>query len=270
MQIQGATSTVEPPAEANALARVTFHGTREIRRAMTAARAAMNNEGDGYPRYGPSCRLTARPGASEVEILATDGHRVLCTRVAAERTRRDEALDVPLKTAAVRAIDRTKAAVLTIETDGKTTRIIGSNGTDERFAATDALTADTIRRPLERPRTGAVAHKIPRTAALRAVRAMPAQTGRICRMSIGPHGVRVWATSANAVGPDYAPDATLAAHAERCEKEIVFGIDRSILTASLRTMTRRTVTLHVEAYDMPIVLTSDDGPESVAISTQRL
>ena len=270
MQIQEATKTDKPAADAAPPARITFDGTREIRRAMVAARTSMGNRDDDDPRWNPSCRLTARPGATEIEILATDGQCASRVRVAARRTRRDEALDVPLKTALVRAIARTRAAVLTIETDGETTRVIGSDGADERFAATNALQASTIRRPLDRPRTGAVVRDMPRTAALRALRAMPPQKGRICRMSIGPNGVRAWATNADLVGPDYAADAKLAAHAERCHEEVVFGIDRSILTAALRTMTGTTLSLHVEAHNQPIVLSAKDGRETVAIATRRL
>ena len=270
MEIQTATRTKTPAPESAPSARITFAGAREIQRTMVAARTTMGNQDDEDPRWGPSCRLTARPGASEVEILATDGDRALLARVAAKRTRRNEALDVPLKTAAVRAIAGTKAAVLTIETDGKKIRIVDSNGADKRFEATNALQASTIRRPLERPRTGAVAQKIPRTAALRAVRAMPKQSQRICRVSISRHGVQVWASNAGLVGPNYRPDATLAERAERCEQEIVFGIDRSMLTAALRTMKGKTVTLHIEAHNMPVVLTSEDARETVAISTKRL
>ena len=111
---------------------------------------------------------------------------------------------------------------------------------------------------------------MPRAKGRQALRAMPAQTGRICRVSIGPNGVRAWATNATLVGPEYDAEAELAARAERCDEEIVFGIDRAMLTAALRTMTGSTVTLHVEALDQPIVLTSDDGRESVAIATKRL
>ena len=237
---------------------------------MAAARTTIGNRDDDNPRWSPSCRLTARPGASEVEILATDGQRALRARVAATRTRRDEALDVPLKTALVRTIARTRASVVTIETDGETTRVIGNDGTDERFAATDALQASTIRRALDRPRNGAAAPRMRRTAALQALRAMPAQAEGICRVSIGPRGVRAWATNASLVGPDYAPDATLAEDAEGCDKEIVFGIERSMLTAALRTMTGKAVAMHVQAHDTPIALTSDDGRETVAIATKRL
>ena len=270
MQIQAATSTEKASEEANALARITFHGTRDIRRAMTAARTTMGNQETDDPRWNPSCRLIAHPGAVEVEILATDGQRALLAVVAAERGGSDEPLDVPLKTAAVRAIAASKATFLTIETDGRTSRVFDDNGADERLEATSALQAKTIRRPLERVQTGAMARKIPRTAALHAMRAMPKQSQRICRVSISRHGVQVWATNADLVGPNYEADAKLATRAERCDEEIVFGVDRSMLTAALRTMTSRMVTLHVESKDMPIVLTGEEARETVAISTKRL
>ena len=43
-----------------------------------------------------------------------------------------------------------------------------------------------------------------------------------------------------------------------------------MLTAAVRTMTGRTVSLHVETHDLPIVLTSNEGRESVAIATKWL
>ena len=214
-------------------------------------------------------RLTARPGASEVEILATDGQRALRARVAAERTRRDEALDIALKTNAVRAMARTKSSVLTIETDGKTNRIVGSHGAEQRFGAATALQTSAIRRPLDRPRTGAVARKMPRTAALRALRAMPAQRDRIRRVSICRTACRP-GDQRRSGGSGLRGRCEAGRTGRALRRGIVFGIDRSMLTAALRTMTGRTVTLHVEAHDRPIVLTSEDGRETVAIATKRL
>ena len=41
-------------------------------------------------------------------------------------------------------------------------------------------------------------------------------------------------------------------------------------TAAFRTMIGKTVAMRVQTHDRPIVLTSDDGCETVAIATKRL
>ena len=270
MQTQNSTNTKPRPADTDGVARVRFQDTRPIRRAMAAARTTMGNNDDNT-RWGPSCRLIAHAGRDGIEVLATDDDdRAIRVRVDAERNHRNKPLDAPLKTDAVRAIKLTKSSVLTMEWDGETMRIIESNGTEKRFGAGNALQASAIQRVLDAPYTGPVAPEVPRTSALRALRAMPAQNGRICRMSISEQGLKAWASDCTLVGPNYPADALLAAGVARGESEIVFGIYRSMLTAALRTMTDKTVSLAVQAHDRPILLTSNDGRETVAISTKRL
>ena len=270
MQTQSSTNTKLRPAETNVATRVRFQDTRRIRRAMAAARTTMGN-GDDSTRWGPSCRLLAHAGRDEIEVLATDDNdRAIRVLVDAERNNRNEPLDAPLKTDAVRTIKLTKSSVLTMEWDGETMRIIESNGTEKTFGAGNALQASAIQRVLNAPYTGPVAPDVPRTSALRALRTMAAQNGRICRMSISEEGLKAWASDCTLVGPNYPADTVLAARVTRGDSEIVFGIDRSMLTAALRTMTARTLSLAVQAHDKPILLTSNDGRETMAIATKRL
>ena len=169
---------------------VSFGGTREIRRAMAAARTVMGKS-DGADRWSPSCRLVGHPGRHEVEVLATDGDRAMRMRVAAERSRDDEMFDEPLHGDAVRAMARTTTPVLTITATGDALVITERDGTERRFPNGIALHAASFARILDTTPSGAVAPDVTRTTALRALRAMPPQSERekVCRMSISRHGL---------------------------------------------------------------------------------
>ena len=250
---------------------VTFGGTREIRRAMAAARTIMRKS-DGADRWSPSCRLVGLAGQREVEVLATDGDRAMRMRVAAERSRPGEVFDEPLHGDAVRAMARTMTPVLTITATGDALVITESNGTERRFPQGVSLQRSAFARILDSPVNGAVATSVMRTAAVRALRAMPPQpeTEKVCRMSISRQGLKAWATACTLVGPDYHADAELAYSVAHCPEEIVFGIERRLLTDALRSMTARNVSLHVETPDKPVRISSSDGSETMLIAARRL
>ena len=250
---------------------VSFGGTREIRRAMAAARTVMGKS-DGADRWSPSCRLVGHPGRHEVEVLATDGDRAMRMRVAAERSRDDEMFDEPLHGDAVRAMARTTTPVLTITATGDALVITERDGTERRFPNGIALHAASFARILDTTPSGAVAPDVTRTTALRALRAMPPQSERekVCRMSISRHGLKAWASACRLVGPDYHADAELAYTVARCPEEIVFGIERRLLTDALRSMTAGKVSLYVETPDKPVRISSSDGSETMLIAARRL
>ena len=264
----------EQHTTANAFAErdhVTFDGTREIRRAMAAARTIMGKS-DGADRWSPSCRLVGHPERREVEVLATDGNRAMRMRVAAERSRPGDVFDQPLHGDAVRAIARTTTPVLTVTASGNTLVITESNGTERRFPNGISLDTTSFGRVLDTAPSGAVAPNVTRTAALRALRAMPPQPERekVCRMSISRHGLKAWASATRLVGPEYRADAVLAVPVARCPEEIVFGIERRLLTNALRTMTAGSVSLCVEAPEKPIRISSNNGRETMVIAAERL
>ena len=264
----------EQHTTANAFAEcdhVTFGGTRAIRRAMAAARAIIGKS-NSDDRWSPSCRLVGHPGRREVEVLTTDGNRAMRMRVAAERSRPDEMFDEPLHGDAVRAMARTTTPVLTITATGNGLVITESNGTTRGFPNGVSLETAAFARLLDTTESGAVAPNVTRTAALRALRAMPPQPERekVCRMSISRHGLKAWASATRLVGPEYRADAVLAVPVARCPEEIVFGIERRLLTNALRTMTAGSVSLCVEAPEKPIRISSNNGRETMVIAAQRL
>ena len=250
---------------------VTFGGTREIRRAMAAARTIMGKS-DGADRWSPSCRLVGHPERHEVEVLATDGNRAMRMRVAAERSRPGDMFDEPLHGDAVRAMARTTTPVLTITATRDALVITESNGTERRFPQGVSLQRSAFARILDSPVNGAVATSVMRTAAVRALHAMPPQpeTEKVCRMSISRQGLKAWASACTLVGPDYHADAELAVPVACCPEEIVFGIERRLLTDALRSMTAGKVSLHVETPDKPVRISSSDGSETMLIAARQL
>ena len=250
---------------------VTFGGTREIRRAMAAARTIMGKS-DGADRWSPSCRLVGHPERHEVEVLATDGNRAMRMRVAAERSRPGDMFDEPLHGDAVRAMARTTTPVLTVTATGDALVITEGNGTERRFPKGISLDTASFARVLDTTPSGAVAPNVTRTAALRALRAMPPQPERekVCRMSISRHGLKAWTSASRLVGAEYRADAELAVPVARCPEEIVFGIGRRLLTDALRTMTAGSVSLCVETAEKPIRISSNNGRETMVIAAQRL
>ena len=250
---------------------MTFHGTREIRRAMAAARTIMGKS-NGADRWSPSCRLVGLAGRREVEVLATDSHRAMRTRVAAERSRPDDVFDQPLHGDAVRAMARTTTPVLTISAIGDAPVITESDGAERSLPQGVSLQKATFARVVATPVNGAVAPNVMRTAAVQALRAMPPQPERetVCRMSISRQGLKAWASASRLVGPGYRADAELAVPVARCAEEIVFGVERRLLTDALRTMAAKSVSRYVEAPDKPIRISSNDGHERMVIAARRL
>ncbi len=271
MQTQDATEQYTATNAFGECDHVTFGGTHEIRRAMAAARTIMGKP-DGADRWSPSCRLVGLPERHEVEVLATDGNRTMRMRVAAERSRDDEVFDEPLHGDAVRALSRTTTPVLTITATGDALVITDRVGAQRRFPKGVALQRTAFARILDTPPNAAIAPDVMRTAALRALHAMPPQREgeKVCRMSVSRHGLKAWANASTLVGPEYRADVELAVPVASCPEEIVFGIEHRLLIDALRTMTAGSVSLRVEAPDKPIRISSNDGLETMVIAAQRL
>lgn len=256
-------------AQAAPVERIRFPDAGELRRAMTTARTAMSINLDD-PRHGSSCRLYANAGSRLVQLLATDGEVAVRVRILTGPTRRTEPLDVALASEAVRAMAKRGTRTEALEIEETATAVIGADGGRQEFAMPCALQAETLLRVFE-PRDGRpVAPRIERARAARALTGMPEAHGGICRIAIGPDGLRAWASSCRLIGPDYAADAVLADETDRASEEIVLGLYRNRLAGILRSMSSKEVAMLVDSHDRPVLLFGDGGRETAAVATKRL
>ena len=248
---------------------ITFTGLREIKRAMIAARAIVNNV--IYFNRHLNARLVSRPGKQKVELYASDGHRLAHIDLTADRNKPRRLFDVAIRTEMVRTIANcTGQQVLRIAEfdDGKIGLAYGTEQTWQLFEPGSSIPVTSYDRILnEGDNTAAIAMSINRTAALKAFREMPKQDGikPYIRLAIKRGTFSAWATTAEFIGPDYAPDVQLFCQVARCDKEIVFGMDRNYLYDTFRTMTGRTISISVKDSVHAIRISSDDGRERFVI-----
>ncbi len=264
------TDTAPEPAPASQLI---FRGLRGIRRAMAAARTILKDA------TGPrtDCRLISRAGQDGATLLATCGHRMMFFRIPADKSGPGHEFDAPLPLEAVRGVTSRKGgATLRIETApsrGVTLTYDGAGTPDQAFPESAALQACSFERVLRDLPAATATARIRRTEALRALRGLPAQSRFVpaCRLSIGPGGLKVWATNAALVGPGCPPDAVLAPAAEGdLAEETVFGLDRGHLAGALRTMAGATLSVFVADPSRPVRIASADETEQYVIAAARL
>ena len=90
-----------------------------------------------------------------------------------------------------------------------------------------------------------------RTKALRALRQMPRQNKAdhdVCRLAIGPKGLRASPTKAHEITPNDGPGVTLATNVAKCSEEIVFGTERRRLIDMLRTMQNHGLSMQIAEH----------------------
>ena len=252
--------------------RITFQNNREIRRAMIAVQAIMKNRHWEPERCETGCRMAAEADSDEILVFATDGNRACRIQVNAKRERPDQTFSEAIPIDAVRSIAKGKAHTLIL----KASKDYVELSDDDSGPWTMHLNGVVWQRPtFDRilntdTEGGPIGENIPRRAMLRALRAMPKQSQPLCRLSIGPDGIKAWATDSKHVGDNYAPDATLSGRVTGSGTTTVLAISRKDLTDTVRTMTRHEVRIKVRRWDTPISVSSMDERERFILATKRM
>ena len=245
-------------------------GRAELRPAMRAARTVMSLKAVGT-HAEPTCRLVAREAQRDLEVLATNGEVALRTYIDSWPQGTSRRLDVAIDKALVRELAETKAEMIAIEQAPGGLRLsVDDEPPQHRTAADKAIDTATLDRILKTNEAGATALGIGRHNALRALRAMPREPGPVCRLRIGPEGLDAWATTCEAIGPDYEPEARLASTTRQCKEAIVIGVSRKALTAMLGALHGRALCVTIESYNKPIQLRTNDGRQTAVIAAKRL
>ena len=250
--------------------RITFESTRELKRAMKAARSIVGKGSDKYVCLR-GCRLYAPAGHTQVQVLATDGRRMTRVRVDASRRRADRMLDHALHAEAVRQLAHTKAATVRIEPDADGTRVSegGETAPWTLHPPAKAHSVATFEQVLSDVHPKASATLV-RSRAVAAMRRMPPQSrGAACRLELGPQGVRAWASESAEPGDLLAGEIEIAGQVEGATP-IVIGVIRDELAATLRTLTAARATLSVEGPNRALQLVTDDGLQTALLASARL
>ena len=251
---------------------VVIKDRRRIRQAMQAARTIIKDQRQLGTRK--TCRLVSLKGSREITVLACDGHRAAWIQVASGDGDPKREIDVALPLDAVRAIAKlTGQGALEVRAGNGTVavRAAGDTGAWREYEEETGLSRRSLERIREFLAEGTRVQGILRRKALEAVRGMPAQESDICRLATDSAGIlRVWATQAEHVGPEYEADAVLEPEAAGAGREIVFGLRRTHLRDTLRDMASRKVSVTITAADKPLEITGVDRNEQFVISTKRL
>ena len=251
-----------------------FDDIRPLKRTMRAIASILSNATSNGNRT--DCRLYTPADEPGVFIIASDGYRLLQARLTANAHHQRARFDEPLGMDVVRKIANTRSERIGLSIDQKCTILREGSPADPgtRFPRHESLILTAFERVLRNEGQAAnVARGVDRTTAHNVMKALPKQASRdkVCRVSINnPGGLRFWGSSTKLIGPMYPPDQELAAPVHGLNKEIVFGINRRNLTATLRTMTAKVIDITVYSESMPIRITSTDGQELAILSTDRL
>lgn len=92
----------------------------------------------------------------------------------------------------------------------------------------------------------------------------------VCRLAIGPKGLRAWPTKAHEITPDDGPGVTLATNVAKCSEEIVFGTERCRLIDTLLTMQNHGLSMQVPSPSTAICIAGNGGDERFLIMPSRL
>ena len=89
------------------------------------------------------------------------------------------------------------------------------------------------------------------------------------RVTVGADGLKLWATMAKHVGPDYDPDAVLAPTGQG-DRPGPLGLKVGYLTDCLRTMTAKTVRFAAGPGTEPVELTGEGTSERMLVALADL
>ena len=243
-----------------------FDRPTALRKAMKAARTIITNRTAGS--ITPTCRLVAAE-AGKADVFASDGHRLLHTMIPGAARARTDDLDTALPVDAVRAIANWNGEQIELTHTNGVIRLSDQNGREAGpFDEPGGVETPTFRRILRDHDThGGGRAAFRRRQALELLRAFK-DHGTV-RVTVGADGLKLWATMAKHVGPNYNPDAVLAPTGQG-DRPGPLGLKVGYLTDCLRTMTAKTVRFAAGPGTEPVELTGEGTSERMLVALADL